>query len=172
MRIVSPLRALQGAALTLAAVMGVGCSSESTPTGNENVQVQVGTWFFFQDYWTSSTFPSALLTGPRNSATFTFTNTNTVADLSSKANWHKYKFDLQPDDVVTLRVTVGANLVFERSCTVHPRALQLTYAEFIAYGRDDLIDEMGNPLPPGPDAQCGCGFREYGDGPNTNQCSP
>jgi hypothetical protein len=142
------------------------CSSDPG-TGEGNVQVQVGTYFFFQE-WTEGV-PRATLTGPQDSATFDFTNT--PSSLSgSKDDWHKYKFDLQPDDMVTLTVVSGTETVFEQSCTVHPRALELTYAEFLAYGPSNAFDEDGNPLPGPYGAQCGCGFREYGDDRNANSC--
>jgi hypothetical protein len=92
---------------------------------------------------------------------FTFTNTPSSVN-GLKDDWHKYKMELQEDDEVTLRVTVGGNLVFEQSCTVHPRALVITYAEFRAYGPTKGFDMEGNPLPAEYGAWCGCGFKEYG----------
>lgn len=150
--------------LPIAAALAA-CDSD---TGEGNVQVQVDTYFFFQE-WTNSLLPSALLTGPQNSATFTFTNTPSSLN-GSKDDWHKYMFALQPDDIVTLRVVSDTDEVFEQSCTVHPRALELTYAEFRAYGPSTAFDEDGNPLPGPYGAQCGCGFREYGDDRNANSC--
>ncbi len=165
-------RLFRWSALPLAGLVAglAACSTESGPTGQENVEVQVDTYFFHQE-WTNSIIPSAQLTGPSNSATFTFTNTPS-SPTGTKADWHKYKFALQPDDIVTLRTTVGANEVFQQSCTVHPRALVLTYAEFRAYGPGTAFDDDGNPLPGPHGARCGCGFREYGDARNANNCQP
>lgn len=148
----------------------IACSNESAPTGQENVQVQVSSYFFLQE-WGSSVLPSALLTGPNNSAAFTFTNSNDISGL--KDDWHKYKFELQPGDVVTLRLNAGTDVIFERSCTVHPRALDLTYLELVSYGPATAgVFEEDGPLPPGPNVHCACGTEEYGDDRNANQCSP
>jgi hypothetical protein len=147
------------------------CSSESRPSGLENVEVQVSSYFLYQGGTIGSVFPSALLTGPSNSATFSFTNTNDIS--GSKDLWHKYKFALGDDDQVTLQVNFGGNVILERTCTVHPRAVALTYAELIAYpAGGEALFETETPLPPGPSVHCACGFREYGDDRNANQCAP
>lgn len=177
MRISSPLRAIHGPALSFAALMTLGCSSESTPSGNENVEVQVGTHDFYQELWGNNALaPAATLTGPFNSATFALTYTGDPTQLhpdSTKKGWHKYKFFLADGNTVTLRVAspAGGGILFERSCTVHPRALAIEYVEFLTYGAEFKDDGFGNILPPGPDAQCGCGFVEYGDQRNANQCA-
>ena len=146
------------------------CSSESTPSGLENVQVQVSSYFLYQGGTIGSVIPTAQLTGPSNSATFSLTNTNDIS--GSKDDWHKYKFALGDDDQVTLRVILGGNTILERTCTVHPRAVELTYAELIAYpAGGEASFEADTPLPPGPSVHCACGFREYGDQRNANQCA-
>lgn len=171
MRIVSPLRAVHRTALSLAAIMAVGCSSESNPTGNENVQVQVSSYFLLQGLGNPGVVPSATLTGPNNSATFTLTNTNDIS--GNKDDWHKYKFELKADDEVTLTVNLGGSNLLQRTCTVHPRAIAVDspYVELITYAAGgEALFEAETPLPPGPSVHCACGFREYGDAANQNQC--
>lgn len=168
MRVPSPLRALHGA-LPLAALAAAACSSESTPTGNENVQVQISSYFLYQGGSIGSVPPQAVLTGPNNTASFSLTNTNDIT--GSKADWHKYKFELQEGDQVTLRVILGSSTLLERTCTVDARALDLTYAEMVTYPTGgEASFEADTPLPPGPSVHCACGFQEYGVGRNTNQC--
>ena len=147
------------------------CSSESNPSGLENVQVQVSSYFLYQAGVVGSVPPQAVLTGPNNSATFTLLNTNDIT--GNKNDWHKYKFALGDDDAVTLRVNLGGGVILERTCIVHPRAVTLTYAELIAYpAGGEASFEADTPLPPGPSVHCACGFREYGDDRNANQCAP
>jgi hypothetical protein len=162
----------------LLALVAACANTDPGAEPGDNVQVQVGNFKFYQDYWRAITPPTARLTGPFDDETFAFTFTDDLNQPpdQTKNLWHKYKFSLQNGQQVTLRVREGlaatAPLIFERTCTVHPRALQLEYAEFRAYGSPSEIDEDGTPLPPGPDAQCGCGFVEYGDQRNANQCFP
>lgn len=165
-----PLRHRPAIALLGLAAALLACSSESNPTGNENVQLQVSSFFLYQAGIIGSVPPQAILTGPKNSASFSLLNTNDIS--GSKDDWHKYKFELQAGDEVTLRVIQGSSTLLERTCRVDARALALTYAEMITYPTGgEASFEADTPLPPGPSVHCACGFQEYGTTRNANQCS-
>ncbi len=91
-----------------------------------------------------------------------------------KDDWHKYMFELDTNQTVTLRLTLGTDVIFERSCTVHRRALEIGYIEIYGYGPTDppTWEEEYGPFPPGPDARCACGTQEFGDARNATQCNP
>jgi hypothetical protein len=136
------------------------------------VQVQVSSFFLYQAGLIGSVPPTAVLTGPNNTARFSLLNSNDITD-SLKGDWHKYMFELQAGDPVTLQVIQGSTTLLERTCTVDQRAVDLTYAEMITYpAGGEAFFEADTPLPPGPSVHCACGFEEYGTTRNANQCAP
>ncbi|MDH4044102.1 MAG: hypothetical protein OEY20_12160 [Gemmatimonadota bacterium] len=77
--------------------------------------------------------------------------------------WHLRKVELNPNNAVHLELIQNGAVTAEMTCTVHPRALELTYARVLVDGFNEDTGEFQRLV-------CECGFNEYGNQRNQDQC--
>jgi hypothetical protein len=140
--------ALSSAAIVLLA--GSACPDEG-PTTDDNVELQILNY--------GGTLGSILVTTPLN-------GTYDIPLRQSSDNpetWLTRMAELRADDKVQFVLRQSGNEIASLTCTVHPRAIQLTYARL-------QVDHINEDTEVFERLVCECGFREYGDTRNQDQC--
>jgi hypothetical protein len=141
--------ALSGAAIVLLA--GAACFDEG-PTTEDNVELQILNY--------GGTLGSVLVTTPRN-------GTYDIPLRQSSDNpdtWLTRMAELRAEDEIRFVLRQSGNEIASLTCTVHPRAIVLTYARAHVDGINEDTGAFERLV-------CQCGFREYGETRNQEQCS-